>query len=285
MKKLITILFIFNFLISFGQNEINYLKDYQILNSGGSVEQYLAGVKIIKDKINPGYFILGTYRVYPSTNNNVLSYAARINPDGSKDWFKVLNKGYYTDINQLSNGNLLFASGRSYYNLAGTLGFLLSVTGSVNWQYNYLEYGECNAAIESFNNLNQPDGVVGCGKSSNNNIVCVKANSSNGIIIWSNTYNFGGTVEVASDICSTPDGGYIITGRSDDYLLIFKIDNNGNMVWSEKLEISPGIASLGTQVICVPDGNSYSAIIAGKCGSNSFMLNEMPIAYNPHHVC
>lgn len=56
-----------------------------------------------------------------------------------------------------------------------------------------------------------------------------------GNLNWSKTYDFGKAAEPYS-VSQTFDGGYIIAGRINGKMLVLKLDNMGNVLWSEILE-------------------------------------------------
>ena len=59
-----------------------------------------------------------------------------------------------------------------------------------------------------------------------------------GSVLWSKEYGINGLDERANGICQTDDGGYIIVGVQEHTELgygtwMFRIDNNGDLVWSK----------------------------------------------------
>ena len=65
--------------------------------------------------------------------------------------------------------------------------------------------------------------------------ICVHAF---GVSIWSRNYGGAGT-DIANSIQQTSDSGYVVAGRSDSFthgdydFMIYKLDSNGNKIWSK----------------------------------------------------
>ncbi len=266
------------------QNEANFYRNYYLSDvSYYSLGRHVAAKKIIEDKLLGGYFIIGRAEVSGGPNHllhNVVC-VAKINSTGQFLWTKTEGSvNYeYSDIEQMRNGRLLLADGKAIYPSGNYgSGFRMSVAdnaySSVFWEKNYVtdNNASCRAAIESINvSSQQTDGVVGCGTTSvfQGRIHCVKASDATGAIIWSNTYDFGGSNEGANDICQAEDGGYLITGYSDQHLVLFKVDSAGNWQWSHKMDLLPGQNAQGMVVLNVPDASGYSVLVGGNIDAST----------------
>jgi hypothetical protein len=278
MKKMLLLALLASQLVKLnGQNEINFHKSYYLSEGTSSpyTPYFTHTKKIIPDKINGGYFIVGRQEYTLNYNN----FVNKIDAFGQHVWANLNNKQIRCDIEQMSNGELLLAGGRIYLPTHSPLGSGFRITvanssySSIVWEKEYTgTEGCCNAVAESFDTVTLlPDGVVGCGTTDvrYGNIMCVKANRSTGAIIWSKTYNFGGNLEVANDICQTEDGGYAITGYCDQYLVVFKLDGNGNLLWSQKMDIVPGSNAAGATILNAPDAGGYSILVGGNISGNT----------------
>jgi len=107
-----------------------------------------------------------------------------------------------------------------------------------------------------------------------------------GNIIWQKTYG-GSAWEFASDIAVTPDGGYIVVGKTcskdgdvsgrhetnvfrlnDDFWVV-KLDKDGNIIWQKTLG---GSDSESAYSVAVTQDGGY--IVAGETHSNDGDVNE-----------
>lgn len=109
------------------------------------------------------------------------------------------------------------------------------------------------------------------GGGSNRNVYVVKTDGS-GNTQWYKEKGFGDSNETGSSVQQTSDGGYILTGRTNQYdggyiidgdIWLVKLDASGNTVWQKNYG-EGGIAESGNSVLQTADGGY---IIAGDTGS------------------
>ncbi|PKL30935.1 hypothetical protein CVV43_04680, partial [Candidatus Saccharibacteria bacterium HGW-Saccharibacteria-1] len=84
--------------------------------------------------------------------------------------------------------------------------------------------------------------------------------NANGDLVWSKLWKVGTHYYEAGTgdgIVQTTDGSYVITGHyyfGDQGMCIFKLDINGNLIWSRGWSANPGNQAIGTAVINTNDG-------------------------------
>lgn len=101
---------------------------------------------------------------------------------------------------------------------------------------------------------------------------------NNGVLLWSKTIfnNAQNTAELSEDIIPAGDGGFVICGYAErtpgsDYdVCLYKIDSNGNIVWSR--HIGSPQNDLGYSLLRAYNGNY---IIAGKTNASQSELAFM----------
>lgn len=287
-KHLLVAILVTQVAMLYAQTEVNFYKKHFVYSAlaSGRNNYNIVTEKIIEDKLAGGYYIIGHQDLgYPEYASS--AFVVKTDASGTSLWERsglknpsgFPNYYIYSDIEQMRDGQLLFADGRVNFNntLRGS-GFKMimanSSYSSINWVWSYAQNykSSCRAVSESFNISTQiSDGVIGCGTTDidQGKIMCVKADRTSGAIMWSRTYNFGGLKEGANDICQTEDGGYVLTGYSDQYLVLFKVDINGNLLWSQKLDIITGANATGIKILNVQDGAGYSILLGGNISGSS----------------
>ncbi len=101
---------------------------------------------------------------------------------------------------------------------------------------------------------------------SNNLDICVLSLSENGTVQWAKTLG-GAKFESVSDVAQMPDGGFVICGMTASYgngfddALLFKIANNGTLLWAKA--IGGKNIENGTRMALTADG----IVITGEVSS------------------
>jgi len=193
----------------------------------------------------------------------------------SKDYFyqQTGNRStvrYWPSENALLLGSTL-TSGSPYKIISR-----LDLDGNVVWSRRY-------GSLTDFNNINLglidvvPDdngtavlagGVQDLANTNGANDLYVARIGANGDIIWANNYCFSclGIDAIFSDILETQDGGYLVTGgvngttinAGDTYLLLMKIDANGNLEWCNQYlstAVTFAFTQVGRETVQLPNGH------------------------------
>ncbi len=225
-------------------------------------------------------------------------WAVKLDTSGDLQWSKFFG-GSFTDtpegVVELNDGSFIIA-GRSDSNdidissNKGSYDFWvikISSTGNLIWEKSF--GGQEIDASRAIAKTNDGNFVIAGDTQSNNDDV-TNANgaadlwlikiSTDGNIIWEKT--IGGTsFDVARDVKTTQDNGFILTGssRSNDRDVsenkgqndawVVKVDNNGNLIW----EISVGGSNIDF-AYGVTELNDASIIAVGDTSSNDGDIEE-----------
>ena len=98
---------------------------------------------------------------------------------------------------------------------------------------------------------------------------------ADGKLLWQKTFGAAG-LESAQSICATNDGGFAVCGHTEtegngeDDALLFKIDGNGDQIWSKTF--GGDRADLGTDVCETAGGN---LIMSCACGSEPYTAKNL----------
>ena len=192
---------------------------------------------------------------------------------------KSLEKG--NDLLVAQNGDYILAGESESYGTDNRCINLIRVdaSGKVIWSKIY-----DNGVYEMPNTvLPAPDGgylVVGerYPKSGKTELAFIMKIGGNGNYMWSKIYDGGGNMAEALGASATRDGSYIITGRAEKtlmvtdifyqvssemrYLYLFKINENGEALWSRKYSSGNEIKlTKGSDVLQTTDGGY---VVAGE---------------------
>jgi uncharacterized delta-60 repeat protein len=250
---------------------------------GGTGHQNFAGS--IQQTSDGGYIVTGTYSGGTYSDFWVL----KLNSDGTVTWQKkYTGLGSAESIQQTSDGGYIVAGG-GY----GVLCVLkLNNDGTVAWQKSYAGSGYNNYA-QSIQQTSDGGFIVAGGTDSFGAGVwdfwVLKLNS-NGTVAWQKRYG-GSGYDWAYSIRQTIDGGYIVAGRRDVYVLenydfwVLKLNSDGTVSWqkrygggSEDQAYSIQQTSDGGYIVA---GNTYS-FGAGSCNFWVLKLNsDGRISFNP----
>ncbi|MEI6884130.1 MAG: hypothetical protein WCO02_06560 [Bacteroidota bacterium] len=98
---------------------------------------------------------------------------------------------------------------------------------------------------------------------------------ADGNLVWGRMFHSGNMGNYAYAAAEAPDGGFVVTGCIGgsgatwvSNLVLFKLDQNGNLLWSKKEDTPAQQMACGTDVVILPDGmmcykttSSYEAFL------------------------
>lgn len=244
----------------------------------------------IKQTSDSGYIVLGI--TYFSLSAKLDYQVFKLDANGNIEWQKRYggSEDEYSTAIELTNDQGYILAGRSKSNdddVSGNYGdydfwvVKLNQNGDIQWERNYggSEQEIANSIVQTL------DGgyiIAGSSKSSDfdldNNYgefdAWVLKIDSEGNVEWEKNYG-GSDYDSASSINLTQDNGYIVAGTSEsnDYDLdanngkgdywIFKIDENGNILWDKNLGGTNYEIGISADVV---DQDNF--VITGQCSSS-----------------
>ncbi len=233
----------------------------------------------IKEDGNGDFILVGSKRVI---NGNYSIQAVKLDCAGNQIWNRIYTlpiSVIATSVTEFTNlsaacsnlPNEYFISGVAVANNGNDEMFILSINaanGNLSWMNTYdvapntADYATCIQGSCLYNTqLNGELWVSGYSlESSTNKIhVFMMKTSITGNLLWANTYEIVGDVEVAAHFQFTNSGDLLITGRAEGltspprpatttgHCLLMKVSNNGNQVFWSRL-YDQGFASHGSNV-------------------------------------
>jgi hypothetical protein len=221
---------------------------------------YDEGISIQKTA-DGGYIIVGSTSSGGIGASNL--YLIKIDVDGNLIWEKTFNDGNFDGIRsvkQTSDGGFIIVWSTDSQGSAGYDVLLMKTdnAGNLVWKNTF---GDNDKNIGASVQETTDGGFIITGStgdwSSEIYIFLVKTDNA-GNLLWEKTFGMGSKYNVAAEIQITPDGGYIIIGKtnklnagSDDILLI-KTDKDGNLLWEKTFGGSR--ADYGYSIHSVADG-------------------------------
>lgn len=219
------------------------------------------------------YIIAGQKDDYP--------FALKMDAGGNLLWSKQYSAGFGSMycVTETSDQNVLMA-GYIYNSQAGADDILLIKTtqqGDVIWSKTIdMGYSDHPYSIRQTTD----NGFIISGGSSSGaappyyRALVIKLDAD-GNLVWGRMFHSGNMGNYAYGAAEAPDGGFVVTGSVGgssswpSYLVLFKLDQNGNLLWSKKEDTSMQEGSCGNDLIILPDG-----IICYKTTSNyeAFLL-------------
>jgi hypothetical protein len=215
--------------------KINYLGDIWILKldqNGDTLwtktfhfSNYVSEANSIIQTTGGNYLVVGSAALGMPSYAKIL--AMKLQNNGDTLWCKKLEGYIGNDLAQDDNSNILIV-GRD--GLKNKLIKLLS-NGDFIWENSYLTAQ--NYIFESTSVLLNSDGnIISTGYKENVNngeyyMWIENNNCLNGDTIWTKTYNFS-LRDIAYSIKKTNDNGYIISGTTNYYAWLLKLNGNGD---------------------------------------------------------
>lgn len=236
MKNIVIALFFISCISLYANTQTTFQKVFggTAMDEGKSVRQTTDG----------GYIIAGTTTSYGAGGRDII--VIKTNSMGDTTWTKTYGDAngneYGFCIQQTTDGGyILSGSSQDFFNGEEDIYLLkLAANGDTTWTRKYGGNG-----IESGTYVQQTsDGgyIIACQTpafgAGSFDVYLVKLNAT-GAIIWTKTFGEIGS-ENGYAVDQTSDGGYILTGSTDntfgfggsDFYLI-KTDSNGNHIWSK----------------------------------------------------
>lgn len=222
---------------------------------------------IAQNQYSPNdYFIAGGYVSAP--NNDFPTHCGiiyKLNLRGELQWEKEFYRhGYFNDIKCTYNNNALsglIVGGGSFPNITNTYEFLLVKTdanGTPLYRMTYAPNSTCEKVEQVITN-GVNDGFIAVGKkveNNLNNVLLVVRVKEDLTLYWQYSFDLGSaSIDEAYSVKQTSDGGFIITGRASDALIVLKLDASGNITWQNKYEYN-NQTLIGNDIIEVQNSSS-----------------------------
>jgi len=206
---------------------------------GGASDDYASSVVQTSDG---GYAIAGLNSTYPIGPFDL--QFVKTDSAGNMQWIRTYggtgDEGAYSIVQTGDGGYAIAGYTRSFG--AGENDFWLVKTdssGNVVWNQTYGgALGDvAYSVVQTVDGGYALAGRTWSYGAGGNDFWLVKTNSS-GALQWNQTYG-GATIDYASSVVQTVDGGYALAGRTDSYgagfedFWLVKTDSSGNTVWSQ----------------------------------------------------
>jgi len=175
-------------------------------------------------------------------------------------------------IRQTSDGGYIVAGETNSFGAAGIDVWVLKLKsdGDIEWEKRYGGAGDDVA--HSIQQTTSDGGYIVAGETSSFGAgdidVWALKLDSNGGIEWQKRYGGGGD-DMAHSIQQTSDGGYIVAGETDFFVIVFadfwvlKLDSNGVVEWEKTYR-----GSFGDKAYSIHQTSNGGYIIAGKTSPN-----------------
>lgn len=204
-----------------------------------------------------GYTLMGISKSFGDANGD--AYMVKTDQNGAVIWSKTygstnLDEG--TSIINTTSGGYIFTGTTMSYG-AGNKDFFVTETdsaGNVLWSKAYGGTGyESGMCINKTNGGYIISGATQAWSGGSYDTYLIKINGS-GILQWAKTFG-GSSDESGTSVCSTDDGGYIVSGSSNSFVTngdfyLVKTDSTGYTGCNEK-EISPSTSPAVSNAISV----------------------------------
>jgi hypothetical protein len=244
-----------------------------------------------------GYLMVGSTQVSPSVE---YVYVVKTDALGAMEWDSIIsNPGGLGDTAAIARSVTVAPGGYAItgevydQNTRITSAFLLrlNVFGRViaRQHYNFLLPRTVKTDLDGHSIQYPKDGFIMAGSAlgyTEAGIVTPRAAfllkvSISGDVGWFNTYGLS-TFSSASSVCQTGDGGYILTGITDNYSIgssvhayIARTDESGNELWSKTITAGDYVeyaVSAGNKIIGTSDGGYIMAGMAVPGGAADTLL-------------
>lgn len=203
----------------------------------GNVNQDDQGYDI-KQTTDGGYIITGRTD-FGSGNRDV--YLLKTAANGNLTWSKTFGGGSFEEgysVEQTSDGGYI-VTGRTRMGAGGWDVYLIKTDANGNQQWSRT-YGTGNDEWGQEVHQTSDGGYIVTGTTEisggGRNIYLVKTNNT-GTVQWTSIFRTGND-EYGYSVQQTTDGGYIVTGRTDDFgpgnwdILLLKVGSTGSLQWS-----------------------------------------------------
>jgi PGF-CTERM protein len=203
------------------------------LTLGGIGDEEIAFVQQTADG---GYFLIGNTASHTAYSSII--WFVKVDSNGNIQWnntFRETGQDSAYSVSQVPDGYIIAGGIKSYYWLVKT-----DTKGEVQWKHTFRGI-ICGGSEQSIQQTRDggyiiagitPSGV------NHNDFLLVKTDS-NGTEQWYRTFG-GSGVEVNPSVRLSPDGGYILGGRTfsfdDGNYWLIKTDEDGNMQWDRTFE-------------------------------------------------
>ena len=270
---------------------------------GGTDYDWVSSVQQTSDG---GYIVAGSTNSFGAGGDDI--FLIKTDANGNIIWAKTY-RGTYSDyaysVQQTSDGGYIVAGSTNSFGAGGYDVFLIKTdaNGNIIWAK---AYGG-TSGDQAYSVQQTSDGgyilagftySFGAGSS---DIFLIKTDA-NGNIQWAKTYG-GASLDWASFVQQTSDGGYIVAGYTESFgaywynIFLIKTDANGNVIWA-KAYGGPGYhqhfsaqqTSDGGYIVA---GYAYSSVVGsyevllvktdanGNIGSCSIVQNANPPVTTP----
>lgn len=248
---------------------------------------YSATGHTVRQTSDGGYISVGTTWLMSGLGGGVITkiFVAKTSSQGDTLW----QRNYYLAETGINEGYSILQSGDSDYIIAGyatnpddttidrAVLFKIDSLSIYGWAPPvwYQCYGSSEAKIFSVIKTSDGGFITTAGKNGGD-IIITKTNSS-GDSLWAKTFDGSQGPFYASEekadagdhlIQQTTDGGFVITGQKDGDVYLFKIDSDGDTLWTGKYG-----DGYGRSVYCTSDGGY---VIAGEQNGDFLVTKVIP---------
>ena len=252
---------------------------------------------IAQNQYSPNdYFIAGGHLSAPK--NNFPTHCGviyKLNLKGELQWSKeFFRHGYFNDIKCTYNNSALsglIVGGGTFPYLANFYEFLLVKTdanGSPLYRKTYAPNSTCEKVEQVITNGTN-DGFIAVGKqvmdNPLNSLLLVVRVQEDLTLYWQKTFDLGtASIDEAYSVKQTSDGGFIITGRASDALIVLKLDALGNITWQWKYEYN-NETLIGNDIIEVQNSSSQPEyyVLGNTSGTSDDNLLILKLDQNGVH--
>lgn len=233
-------------------------------------------VRIVQTR-DRGFIVLGDADHDPNLNDVVV---VKFNSGGNPVWRKVFSAAGFdhaSDLAFTSDNGAIVAVASDFSDGVRSVVLKLRSNGSVEWSRSYGSSGN-HVGLSVFQ---APGGgyyfTEAFAASGSRSDLVISRLDSTGIPLWSRSYRSPGVSLLASII--TVDDDLILSGNitapsgANSRGVVFKLDEDGNILWRKKVKPDGRPVFLGKPVILTPDD---SVLVSGCAGDRN--ANNMDIA-------
>ena len=213
-----------------GQEQWN--RGLTLQTPGGTGDDEIA---FVRQTVDGGYFLIGNTDSHAAYSSII--WFVKVDSNGNMQWnntFRETGQDSAYSVSQVPDGYIFAGGIKSYYWLAKT-----DTKGEVQWKHTFRGI-ICGGSEQSIQQTHDGGYIIaGITQSgvNHNDFLLVKTDS-NGTEKWYRTFR-GAGLEINPSVQLSPDGGYILAGRTLSYdgtYWLIKTDEDGNMQWDRTFE-------------------------------------------------
>jgi hypothetical protein len=204
---------------------------------------------------------------------------------GNVEWQKTYG-GFEREvpysIRQTSDGGFIVGGWTRTFGPSGEYFWILKLGqfGNIEWQKTYgsLSSNWLSSIQETFSSDGTPDGYIVAGYGAGGGLWILKLNQDGNVTwsggyyegTWQKTYSDGLSHGLAQSIQQTKDGGYIVAGRTADFIgdnfdfWVLKLLANGDVDWQYTYDGNNWEEAFSVQQTFLPNGTPDGYVVAGN---------------------